>query len=95
VAPVDLKGAHEYILEQVDQMTPADWWQWWTYRYRPDALQGFTLLENRLPPAEAEQVAKKRLVQNVLLSLAAMFAGVALIAAFWPAAKAQRPRGKS
>jgi hypothetical protein len=84
VLPVNLTGAHEYVLERIDQMTPAEWWQWWTYRYRPDTLQGFTVLENQLPPEQAQQVAKKRLVQNVLLSLAALFAGAGMVAALWP-----------
>lgn len=90
VPPIDLKGAHAQILEQIDRMTPAEWFQEWTYRYRPSVEPGFAVYQNQLTPMVAQQVSKKRLVQKVLLTLAAVFASGALVAALWPANRARR-----
>jgi hypothetical protein len=87
VPPFDLQGMHEQNLKEVDRMAPAEWFQMWSYRYRRTVENGFSVYQPPVDLATLRQIDQKRLVQKVLLSLAAVFAGGALIAALWPRAR--------
>jgi hypothetical protein len=90
--PLNIKGSYEKTLERSESLTPADWFEVWTYHYRPSLEAGFEIYENQLSPPVAMQVAKKRLVQKGLLGLGAVLVVVALTVAFWPAGPAARGR---
>jgi hypothetical protein len=90
--PVDVGAEHRRILREIDQLTPAEWFEEWSYRYRPGTERGFFIYENRLHPAVERHVAHNRMVQKILFTLAALLTAAALLAAFWPTAKT-RGRG--
>jgi hypothetical protein len=90
VAQIDLTNMHQNVQQRIDQMTPAEWWDMWTYRYRPEVERGFTVYESRMSPAQLQEQTKKRLIEKALLIVAAIAAAVAGIAALWPAGQTRR-----
>jgi hypothetical protein len=83
--PLNMQGSFEKTLERSESLTPAEWFETWTYYYRPSLEAGFEIYENQLSPPVAMHVAKKRRVQKGLLGLGAVLVVVALTVAFWPA----------
>jgi hypothetical protein len=95
VPPIDIAAEHQRILKEIEQLTPAQWFEEWTYRYRPMTERGFAVYENRLHPIVEHQVTHKRMIQNVLLTIAGALSAIALLAALWPTGnKTRRPGGR-
>jgi hypothetical protein len=93
--PRDIAAEHQRILKEIEQLTPAQWFEEWTYRYRPMTERGFAVYENRLHPIVEHQVTHKRMIQNVLLTIAGALSAIALLAALWPTGnKTRRPGGR-
>jgi hypothetical protein len=76
--------------QQLERMTPVQAWQLWVGQYRPLAEQGFTPMQSPHEPAIRAEIARRRFLRKVVLSLAGVCAALALVAAVWPAAKTRR-----
>jgi hypothetical protein len=75
---------HDVIEHRLKNMTPTQSWQWWIEYYKPMAERGFSYLEfaNR---GEIERIiAERQSLRRTLWFAAAIAAGTAAAAAFWP-----------
>jgi hypothetical protein len=87
---VDLEQAYQVALQRIDNMTPAEWWNLWNYRYRPELERVFNVYQKRLLPPQIQEQAKKRRVERALLILAAVSAAAAATVALWPVNQTRR-----
>jgi hypothetical protein len=75
---------------ELAKITPAEAWQRWVAFYQPLAKRGFTPLEYPFAAAIEQKIAERRFLQKVLLSIAVVWAAIALIVALWPRPKPGR-----
>jgi hypothetical protein len=67
--------------------SPAVAWQWWNTYYRPMAEHGFPTFRAQDEAVIQYQINQRRFLQGVMLTVAGVWAVVALAAYFWPAAR--------
>jgi hypothetical protein len=85
------EGQIAAVDRELAEVTPTQAWARWVAYYRPLATRGFS--DAVFPyAAEIEQkIAERRFLQKTLLTIAAVCAAVALIAAFWTRPQSCRP----
>jgi len=90
VEPFNAAGRERVVDEGLKTMTPVQAWRAWVETYRPLAERGFTVFENPHTAEIQEEIARRRFLQRTLLVFAGAFVAIAVLAAFWPAAKTRR-----
>ncbi len=88
VTPFDPVAHMENVEHRLE--TPTSAWQWWTGYYRPLAERGFPMFQDPHTAAIDYDIARRRFLEGVLLTCAAVALAVALAAYFWPAHSAGR-----
>lgn len=72
------------VNEGLEKMAPAEAWQLWVQVYQPLAKSGFAVFEHPHAEAIGQHIGRRRSMQTMLFIAAAVSAGVALAAVFWP-----------
>lgn len=86
----DSAGMHQLIGRQLEKLTPAEAWNWWT-RNGSQVEAGFTAAEFKLPPHLDDELRRKQFLVKAMLVLCGLAVIGALGAALWPTGK---PRGQ-
>ena len=73
----------EGIERGLSGLTPVQAWEAWLFQYRPLGQSGFAVLESHNAAAIRDQIARRRFLQSVLLSVAGALAAVAIVIAVW------------
>ena len=84
------KAQADFVERSLNELTPLDAWKTWTHVYRPLAERGFTPLERNDTPMIRAEIARRRFLEMVLLSIAGVCVGLAAITAFWPSRKPKK-----
>ncbi len=75
---------HNVVDARLEKMTPVQGWTWWTEYYKPMAERGFSYLEFANRGIIERNIAERQSLRRTLWIFAAIAAGIALAATFWP-----------
>jgi hypothetical protein len=84
--PFNSTGVQQQLLGNLDRLTPAQAWSWWTLNHSQVGA-GFTVWQPQLHPAEAAERDRKQFLVKALLVLTGLAVSAAACAALWPAGK--------